>query len=159
MANESCIPERIRSFERLLELHPEHRGTITLLQLAVPSRSQVAEYRELKREIDELVGRVNGRFATARWSPIRYLFRFINSEELASLYRDADVALVTPLRDRMNLVAKEFVASQVDDPGVLILSRMAGAAETMREALLVNPYDIDENAEAIHRALTMDEHG
>ena len=152
------IPERIRSFERLLELHPEHRGTITLLQLAVPSRSQVAEYRELKREIDELVGRVNGRFATARWSPIRYLFRSINSEELASLYRDADAALVTPLRDGMNLVAKEFVASQVDDPGVLILSRMAGAAETMREALLVNPYDIDENAEAIHRALTMDEH-
>ena len=152
------IPERIRSFERLLELHPEHRGTITLLQLAVPSRSQVAEYRELKREIDELVGRVNGRFATSRWSPIRYLFRSINNQELASLYRDADVALVTPLRDGMNLVAKEFVASQVGDPGVLILSRMAGAAETMREALLVNPYNIDETAEAIHRAITMDEH-
>ncbi len=150
------IPERIRSFERLLELHPEHRGAINLLQLAVPSRSQVSEYRELKREIDELVGRVNGRFATSRWSPIRYLFRSLEREELAALYRDADIALVTPLRDGMNLVAKEFVASQVESPGVLILSRMAGAAETMREALLVNPYNIDETAEAIHRALTMD---
>ncbi|MCP5041129.1 MAG: bifunctional alpha,alpha-trehalose-phosphate synthase (UDP-forming)/trehalose-phosphatase, partial [bacterium] len=151
------IPERIRSFERLLELHPEHREQVTLLQLAVPSRSQVADYRDLKREIDELVGRVNGRFASSNWSPIRYLFRSFDSDELAALYRHADVALVTPLRDGMNLVAKEFVASQVAEPGVLILSRMAGAAETMREALLVNPYNIDETAEAIHRAITMDE--
>ncbi len=151
------IPERIMAFQRLLELHPEHREKVVLLQLAVPSRSQVSEYRHLKREIDELVGRVNGRFATAGWSPIQYLYRSVPPERLAGLYRDADLALVTPLRDGMNLVAKEFVASQVDRPGVLVLSRLAGAAETMHEAILVNPYNVDGTAEALHRALTMDE--
>ena len=151
------IPERVQAFERLLELHPEHREKVVLLQLAVPSRAQVAEYRELKRQLDEIVGRVNGRFATADWSPIRYLYRAVPQERLCALYRDADVALVTPLRDGMNLVAKEFMACQVNDPGVLVLSRLAGAADTMREALLVNPYDIDGTAEAIHRALTMDD--
>ena len=151
------IPERIYAFERLLERYPEHRENVVLLQLAVPSRSQVAEYRELKREIDELVGRVNGKFATATWSPIRYLYRSISQQRLAALYRDARAALITPIRDGMNLVAKEFIASQVGDPGVLILSRLAGAADTMREALLVNPYDIEGSAEAIHRALTMEE--
>jgi trehalose 6-phosphate synthase/phosphatase len=150
------IPERIRAFERLLELHPRYREEVVFLQLAVPSRSQVSEYRGLKRGIDELVGRVNGRFATANWSPIRYLYRSIPRERLVALYRDAAVGLVTPMRDGMNLVAKEFVACQVDDPGVLVLSRLAGAAETMHEALLVNPFDLDGTAEAIHRALTMD---
>ena len=151
------IPERIRAFARMIELHPEHREKAVLLQLAVPSRSQVAEYRALKREIDELIGGVNGELATANWSPIRYLYRSLNQERLAALYRDADVALITPLRDGMNLVAKEFIACQVADPGVLILSRLAGAADTMREALPVNPSDLDGTAEAIHRALTMDE--
>ena len=151
------IPERIRAFERLLELHPRHRENVVLLQLTVPSRAQVAEYRDLKREIDELVGRVNGRFSTARWSPIRYLYRSVTRERLCALYRDAHVALVTPLRDGMNLVAKEYVACQIKDPGVLVLSRMAGAAETMREGLHVNPFDLDETANAIHRALTMEE--
>ncbi len=151
------IPERIVAFERLLELHPEHRENAVMLQIAVPSRSQVAEYRELKRTIDELVGRVNGRFATANWSPIRYLYRSFGRDRLTGIYRDADVALITPLRDGMNLVAKEYVACQVGDPGVLILSKLAGAANTMHEALRVNPYDIDGTAEAIHRALTMDE--
>jgi trehalose 6-phosphate synthase/phosphatase len=151
------IPDRIRAFERLLELHPEHREKIVLLQIAVPSRSQVTEYRALKREIDELVGRVNGRFATSTWSPIRYLYRSVPTDRLAGVYRDADVALVTPLRDGMNLVAKEYVICQVSDPGVLVLSHLAGAAETMREALTVNPYNVDETAEAIHRALNMDE--
>ena len=150
------IPERIRAFERFLELHPEHRESVALLQLAVPSRSEVSEYQVLKREIDELVGQVNGRFATARWSPIRYLHRSVPKERLAGLYRDADVALVTPLRDGMNLVAKEYVASQVGDPGVLVLSKLAGAAETMREALKVNPYHIDEVADTIATALEMD---
>jgi trehalose 6-phosphate synthase/phosphatase len=150
------IPNRIRAFARLLDLHPEHREQVVMLQLAVPSRSQVTEYKELKSEIDELVGNVNGRFATARWSPIRYLYRSVPRERLAGLYRDADVALVTPLRDGMNLVAKEYMACQVGDPGVLVLSRLAGAADTMREALLVNPNDIDGTAAAIHRALTMD---
>jgi trehalose 6-phosphate synthase/phosphatase len=152
------IPDRLRGFERLFELHPEHREKVTLIQLAVPSRSQVSEYRALKREIDEMVGRINGRFATASWSPIRYLYRTLSQQRLAALYRDADVALVTPIRDGMNLVAKEFIACQVGDPGVLILSRLAGAADTMRESLLVNPVDVDGTAEALHRALTMDEH-
>ncbi len=151
------IPERIRAFERLLELYPDYREEVVLLQIAVPSRSQVAEYKELKREIDELVGRVNGRFATSSWSPIRYLYRAVPQDRLAGLYRDAHVALVTPLRDGMNLVAKEYVTCQVEDPGVLVLSRLAGAAETMHEALLVNPYNPDECAEAMHRALSMDE--
>ena len=151
------IPERILAFQRLLERYPEHRENVVLLQIAVPSRSQVAEYRDLKRQIDELVGSVNGRFATADWSPIRYLYRAFTQQQLSAVYRDADVALVTPLRDGMNLVAKEYVACQVDEPGVLILSRLAGAADTMREALQVNPVDIDGTAEALHRALTMDE--
>lgn len=151
------IPDRVRAFGRLLEQHPEHRGKVTLLQIAVPSRSQVGEYRMLKRELDELVGRLNGRFGRPDWSPIRHLYRSFDHDELAAIYRDADVALVTPLRDGLNLVAKEYVACQVDDPGVLVLSRLTGAAATMREALLVNPYDIDGTADTIHRALTMDD--
>ncbi|NIM51719.1 MAG: glycosyltransferase [Gemmatimonadales bacterium] len=149
------IPERLTAFAHLLETHPEHRQRITFLQLAVPSRAEVTEYRKLKREIDELVGQINGRFSSATWTPIHYLYRSIPQDRLAALYRDADVALVTPLRDGMNLVAKEFVACQVDDPGVLVLSRMAGAAETMTEALLVNPYDVDDTAAKLHRALSM----
>jgi len=151
------ILERLRSFERLLELHPEYREQIRFLQLAVPSRSQVQEYRKLKREIDENVGRINGRFGTPNWVPIQYLYRSFSPERLSELYRDAEIALITPLRDGMNLVAKEFIACQVDKPGVLILSRLAGAAETMPEALLVNPYDIDGTAKAIHQALCMSE--
>jgi trehalose 6-phosphate synthase/phosphatase len=149
------IPERMRAFERLLEVHPEHRERAVLLQIAVPSRDQVPEYQRLKREIDELVGRINGRFATSQWSPIRYLYRSVPSDRLAAMYRDADVALVTPLRDGMNLVAKEFVACQTEDAGVLILSRLAGAAEHMHEALRVNPYNIDSVADNLHRALAM----
>jgi trehalose 6-phosphate synthase/phosphatase len=150
------IPERIRAFVRLLEQHPEHRERVVLLQIAEPSRGEVPEYQRLKREVDELVGGVNGRFGTPSWTPIRYVNRSAGPEELALLYRDADVALVTPLRDGMNLVAKEYVASQVGDPGVLILSRLAGAAESMREALQVNPYNVDAVAESLHQALTMD---
>jgi trehalose 6-phosphate synthase/phosphatase len=149
------IPERLLAFEHLLERHPEHRGRVVFVQLAVPSRSQVTDYRSLKRQIDEGVGRINGRFGTARWTPIHYLYRSLRPERLAALYRDADVALVTPLRDGMNLVAKEFVACQVAEPGVLVLSRMAGAAETMEEALRVNPHNVDGVAEALHRALTL----
>ncbi len=149
------IPERIRVFERLLEQHPEHRERVTLLQIAVPSDRPTAEQQTLKRELDELVGRVNGRFASATWSPIHYLHHAFSQEELAALYRSADVALVTPLRDGMNVVAKEFVACQVADPGVLVLSELAGAAETMREALIVNPYDRDGCAATLHRALAM----
>jgi trehalose 6-phosphate synthase/phosphatase len=149
------IPERMLAYERLLELHKEHRGEVELIQVAVPSREQVSEYQDLKRQIDELVGRINGRFGTSAWTPIRYIHRSIPGPRLSALYRDAAVALITPLRDGMNLVAKEFVASQTDDPGVLILSRMAGAAETMLEAVSVNPYNIDGVADALHLALTM----
>jgi trehalose 6-phosphate synthase/phosphatase len=149
------LPQRILAVERLLEKHPEYRERVVLLQVAVPSRHQVAEYRELRREIEELVGRVNGRFGTAAWSPIHYLYRLLDHDRLAALYRDADVGLVTPLRDGMNLVAKEFVACQTREPGVLVLSRLAGAAETMREALLVNPYDVEKTADQLHRALAM----
>jgi trehalose 6-phosphate synthase/phosphatase len=147
------IPERIRMMERLLERHPEHRERITLLQIAVPARAPGSGHRELKREIDELVGRVNGRFASSTWSPIRYLHHAFSQAELAAFYRHADVALATPLRDGMNLVAKEFVACRVDEPGVLVLSELAGAAESMREALLVNPHDVDGTAEVVHTAL------
>jgi trehalose 6-phosphate synthase/phosphatase len=149
------IPQRILALERLLELHPEHREKIVFLQLAVPSREEVPAYRELKVTIDQLIGRVIGRFATADWVPVRYLYRALPPQRLAALYRDADVALVTPLRDGMNLVAKEYVACQVGEPGVLVLSRLAGAAETMVEALQVNPYDIDATAQALHTALVM----
>jgi len=151
------IPEKIRSFERLLQLYPQHRERVVLLQVAEPSRGEVGEYRRLKREVDGLVGSVNGSFATSRWTPIRYLNRSVSPEELSGLYRDADVALVTPLRDGMNLVAKEYVACQVHEPGVLVLSRLTGAAETMHEALRVNPYDADGVAEALHEALCMDQ--
>ena len=150
------LPEKIRAFERLLELHPEHRERIVLLQIAEPSRAAVAEYRHAKRELDELVGRVNGRFGTSRWTPVQYLHRHFDPEQLAQLYRDAEVALVTPLRDGMNLVAKEYVACQVGQPGVLILSELAGAADSMHEAIRVNPYDSDALAEALHQALVMD---
>lgn len=151
------IPERLRAFGRLLDTHAELRERVTLVQVAVPSREQVSEYQSLKREIDELVGRINGRFGTSGWTPIRYIHRSIPSARLSALYRDASVALVTPLRDGMNLVAKEFVASQTDAPGVLVLSRMAGAAETMLESIRVNPYNVESVVEALHTALTMDE--
>lgn len=149
------IPERMLAVERLLERYPEFRGRFVFTQVLVPSREQVAEYRSLKRELDEMVGRINGRFSDQGWSPIRYLVRSLSPTELGNLYRHADVALVTPLRDGMNLVAKEYVAAQVDEPGVLILSELAGAAEELQEALLVNPFDVDAVAEALHRSLTM----
>jgi trehalose 6-phosphate synthase/phosphatase len=150
------LPQKIRAFERLLELHPEHRERVVLLQIAEPTRGAVSEYQRLKREVDELVGRVNGRFGTSGWTPVRYLHRHVEPEALAQLYRDADVALVTPLRDGMNLVAKEYVACQVGEPGALVLSELAGAAESMHEALRVNPYHRDAVAESLHQALVMD---
>lgn len=152
------LVNRLKAFEVLLEKHPEHREHVSLLQIAVPSRTDVSEYQQLKEEMDQLVGRINGRFTTANWSPIRYIYGCVGQQELAAYYRDADVALVTPLRDGMNLVAKEFVACQINQPpGVLIVSPFAGAGEMMHEALLCNPYEIDEAAEIIHRALTMPE--
>ena len=149
------IVERLLALERLLERHPEHRGCIVFTQVAVPTRERVEEYGVLKRQVDEAVGRINGRFAEEGWSPIRYIARPLDERALAQLYARADVALVTPLRDGMNLVAKEYVAAQCGEPGVLVLSELAGAAEELQEAVLVNPFDIDGMAEALHLALTM----
>jgi len=149
------ILERLQAVERLLERHPEYRGRVVYTQLMVPSRLRVDEYQAIKREIDETVGRVNGRFSDRGWAPVRYLVHPLGPEDLAALYRSAAVALVTPLRDGMNLVAKEYVASQVEEQGVLVLSETAGAAAELPEALIVNPYDIDAVADSLHRALEM----
>jgi len=146
---------RFRAFERLLSEHPEFLGRVMLFQVAVPSRTDVKEYQELKETLDKLVGQINGRFSTASWSPIRYIYGCIAQSDLAGFYRDADVALVTPLRDGMNLVAKEFVACRTRQPGVLILSPFAGAGEMMHEALLVNPYEVGTVAAVLARALRM----
>jgi len=149
------LVHRIRAVERLLEKHPEHIEKVTLLQVAVPSRTDVKEYQELKEELDMEIGKINGKFSTPNWSPIRYIYGCVSQAELAAFYRDASVALVTPLRDGMNLVAKEFVACQTKEPGVLLLSPFAGAGASMLEALQVNPYETDLFSEVIHRALTM----
>lgn len=149
------INERLLAVERLLERWPSYRRRIVFTQLLVPSRERVAEYSALKRQIDETVGRVNGRFSEPGWSPIRYLVRSLPPEELIPLYRSADVALVTPLRDGMNLVAKEYAMAQVTLNGVLVLSELAGAAEELQEAIVVNPFDVDAMAAGIHRALSM----
>jgi trehalose 6-phosphate synthase len=149
------VPHRLMAFERLLERYPNHRGKVILVQVASPSRTNVPHYVQEKEQVERLVGRINGRYATGDWTPVHYLYRTASQTELAFLYRRAAVCLVTPLRDGMNLVAKEFVASQGDPPGVLVLSRFCGAAETMLEALQVNPYDIDHTARTIHEALVM----
>ncbi len=151
------LHERLRAVERFLERYPAYREGVRFTQVLVPSREHVADYRQLKREIDETVGRINGRFSEGGWTPIRYLVRSLPPEDLVRLYRQADVALVTPLRDGMNLVAKEYVAAQLENDGVLILSGLAGAAEELQEALVVNPFDVEAVAEALHRALSMPE--
>ena len=149
------LVHRLRAYEKLLTKHPEYIEQVVFLQIAVPSRTDVKEYQDLKEEMDQIVGKINGQFSTANWSPIRYIYGSISQAELAAFYRDAAVCVVTPLRDGMNLVAKEFVACQIEDPGVLILSPFAGAGEMMHEALIVNPYEVDQAAEMIHRALSM----
>jgi len=149
------LVNRFRAFERLLSDFPEFLEKVMLLQVAVPSRTDVREYQELKEMMDKLVGQINGRFSTSRWSPIRYIYGCVAQSELAGFYRDADVALVTPLRDGMNLVAKEFVACRTREPGVLILSPFAGAGGMMHEALLVNPYEVGTVAKVLARALKM----
>jgi trehalose 6-phosphate synthase/phosphatase len=149
---------RLEAFECALELHPDLLEEIVFFQLVVPSRESVPEYQLLKQEYDQIVGRINGRFSTPGWQPICYLYNTVSPRELAALYRVASVAVVTPLRDGMNLVAKEYCACQVEEAGVLLLSEFAGAAAQLGEAaLLVNPYDIEATARAIHRAIFMPE--
>ena len=150
------IPERLEAFARLLEKYPEWRNQVSFVQVSVPTRSEVPEYAELRSRVESLVGRINGAFGEADWVPVRYLYRSYEQETLARLYRHAAVGLVTPLRDGMNLVAKEYVAAQdADDPGVLVLSKFAGAAEHMTLALLTNPYHADGLAADLDTALRM----
>jgi trehalose 6-phosphate synthase/phosphatase len=151
------IPRRLLAFERLLERHPELRGCVRLVQVAVPSREDVEAYREFRSMTDELIGRIHGAFATPQWVPVHWMYRSLSRQELVALYRAADVMLVTPIRDGMNLIAKEFVASRVDNDGVLVLSEFAGAAAELAESIQVNPFDIDGSAAAYHRALHLAE--
>jgi trehalose 6-phosphate synthase/phosphatase len=149
------IPRRLLAFEWLLENHPELRGKVRLLQIAAPSRIGVEEYSSFKRRVDEFVGRINGRFGTARYTPVRYLNRSFERDEVVALYLAADVMCVTPLRDGMNLVAKEFVATRQGSDAVLVLSEFAGAATELGEALIVNPYDVEGTGRTLARALFM----
>jgi trehalose 6-phosphate synthase len=150
------IALRVKAFERFLTDHPPLRGAVTYLQITPRSRSEIKEYSEMERHISETVGHVNGRYGEPSWTPIRYVNRAYSRSALAGLYRSSRAALVTPLRDGMNLVAKEYVAAQdPQDPGVLILSRFAGAAVECATALLVNPYDTEAVGNAVEQALSM----
>ena len=149
------IPGRLLALERLLADDPALRERVRLIQIAVPSRDEVPSYRTFRREIDEVVGRINGTHGTVSSMPIHYLHQAITQERLVALYRAADVMLVTPLRDGMNLVAKEYVASRIDNDGVLVLSEFAGAAEELPEAISVNAYDVDDLARRIREAIAL----
>ena len=150
------LPDRLKIFRRLLEKYPENRGRSTLVQIAPPTREDVEAYADIREELERLSGAVNGEFATIDWTPVRYIHRNVPRAQLSGLFSISKVGLVTPLRDGMNLVAKEYVAVQPDDdPGVLVLSEFAGAAEQMTDALLVNPYDIETTADALQQALNM----
>jgi len=149
------IPNRIRAFEYFLNQNPQYKEKVRLIMLSVPSRTNVPQYQMLKRETDELVGRINGQFSTVNWTPIWYFYRSIPFDSLIDLYTSSDVALITPLRDGMNLVAKEYVATRTNQDGVLILSEMAGASKEMNEALIINPNNFEQFSNAIIQALEM----
>jgi trehalose 6-phosphate synthase len=150
------IPERLQSFRTLLERYPELRRQVTLVQIVVPSRSDIPKYQDLRQQVELLVSEINGRFTQPGWVPIHYIYRSLRREDLLGYYRAADIALVTPLKDGMNLVAKEFCAAQVDERGVLVLSEFAGASPELRHgALLVNPNDFVGVAQAIYQACQM----
>ncbi|RZS93447.1 bifunctional alpha,alpha-trehalose-phosphate synthase (UDP-forming)/trehalose-phosphatase [Aquimarina brevivitae] len=151
------IANRLRAFEYFLEKYPEFKGKARLVMLAVPSRSEVPQYQRLKNEIDQLVGRINGKFAEVSWTPIWYFYRSLPFDNLIDLYTSSEVALLTPIRDGMNLVAKEYIASKVDKKGVLILSEMTGASNEMSEALIINPNNFEEIADTLKYALEMPE--
>jgi trehalose 6-phosphate synthase len=150
------LPGRMQAFARLLERHPEHERAVTYLQIASPTREEVSAYAEIRAQLEATAGSVNGKYADLAWTPIRYIHRAVPRSRLAGLLRASQVGLVTPLRDGMNLVAKEYIAAQNPaDPGVLVLSRFAGAAEELAESLIVNPYAVDDVADAIAKALVM----
>ena len=150
------LPQRFEAFAHFLSGHPEWRSRISFLQIAPPSREDVPEYRELRSRLERVAGATNGRYAEPDWVPIRYVNRSFSQATLAGFYRVAHIGLVTPLRDGMNLVAKEFIAAQPpEDPGVLILSSFAGAAEELLESIIINPLDVDDIAESLEQALDM----
>ncbi len=149
------IPQRLRAFELFLERNEDYIGNVSLLMVVVPSRDQVPMYKQLKEEIDLLVGRINGKYGRLNWTPIHYFYRSFPLNALSAFYRMAHVALVTPMRDGMNLVCKEFIASKLDKKGVLILSEMAGASKELSDAILINPNDIEQQVDAITSALSM----
>ena len=150
------LEERFNGYARFLKDHPEHHRKVLLTQIAPPSRGEVESYQQIRATLDSLAGRINGAYSDVDWTPIRYVNQGYPRDKLAGIYRSAKIGLVTPLRDGMNLVAKEYVAAQdPQDPGVLILSRFAGAAMQLRDALLINPYSPEEMSDAILRALAM----
>ena len=151
------IPARLEIFDLFFQKYPEYLGKVSLMMIVVPSRDNVEQYRDLKEEIDLLVGRINGKYGAVNWTPIHYFYRSFPLSDLSAYYRMADVALVTPMRDGMNLVCKEYVASRLDKQGVLILSEMAGASKELSEAIIVNPNDKHQVRKAIKRALEMTE--
>lgn len=151
------IPYRLRAFENFLEKHPDLHRKITLVQVVVPSRRNIPVYEDLKIEIERMVGEINGRFTRSGWVPIHYIFRSLDRSDLLAYYRTAEIALITPLKDGMNLVAKEYCASNTEQSGILILSEFAGAAQQLKKgAILVNPYSIEEVSNAIFEAWNMD---
>jgi trehalose 6-phosphate synthase/phosphatase len=149
------VINRIKAFEIFLTNNPEYRGKVRLIMLTVPSRSDVDDYIKLKKQTDEIVGRVNGKFALVNWTPIWYYYRSMSFDELIDLYTISDIAMITPVRDGMNLVAKEFVATRVDGDGVLILSEMAGASKELYESITVNPFDLNKMSDVILQAIKM----
>ncbi len=150
------LMQRMLAYERLLERYPNTQRSVTLMQIAPPTRTGVRAYEEIRRELEQVSGRINGRFAESDWVPIRYLNKGIARKPLMGFFRNAAVGLVTPVRDGMNLVAKEFVAAQdPEDPGMLVLSSLAGAACELEDAVIVNPHDRDNVADGIANALTM----
>ena len=150
------LPARFAAYSHLLEHYPQTRGRTVLMQIAPPSRSDVPEYRAIRRELEAAAGHINGRYAEFDWTPLRYLNKSFNHRILSGFYRTARIGLVTPFRDGMNLVAKEYVAAQrPDDPGILVLSCFAGAVRELAEAIIINPYDLEAMAEAIWQGLQM----
>lgn len=151
------IPQRLQAFELFLQQYPEYQTKVSLIMIVVPSRDNVEQYQELKEEVDLLVGRINGKYSRLNWTPVHYFYRSFPLNALSAFYRMAHVALVTPMRDGMNLVCKEYIASRLDQKGVLILSEMAGASKELSDAILINPNNISRIVKAIHQALTMSE--
>jgi trehalose 6-phosphate synthase len=150
------IPERLRAFRDALERYPQLRSRVVLIQIVVPSRVEIPRYHEFKNRIDRLVGDINGRFSTSTWIPVQYHFRGLDREDLLAHYRACDIAFITPLKDGMNLVSKEYCACRIEQDGTLILSQFAGSAEQLKpDALLVNPYDIEQMADAILKGFQM----